>query len=263
MTIAEVTIRNFPATGALVLEYDPTPADANTVPPTRAIPGFDNPALIGGPMFNVAGTPTAIFMVLPAAAGADAEGNLPLNVSLSSGAVTAINAVPPTLTLANSYSFRVRAIIDRDTSADGSDTDPTDFPAGHTAINNDHDSTLTGNVVVNVMRVSENDLQFDVDQSKAVKGATVSGLRRPIGSNPLQWDVTGIGSSAKLVSIATTTGELEDFEIKESPVGSGNFRLFVTDSGVDSLTNSGEQCSGPRRRGNFNRTDIRPRHGCR
>ena len=32
-----------------------------------------------------------------------------------------------------------------------------------------------------------NDLQFDVVPAKAVKGAVVSGLTRPIGSNPLEW----------------------------------------------------------------------------
>ena len=33
------------------------------------------------------------------------------------------------------------------------------------------------------------DLKFDVVPAKAVKGAVVSGLTRPIGSNPLQWEV--------------------------------------------------------------------------
>ena len=36
--------------------------------------------------------------------------------------------------------------------------------------------------------VEVGDLQFDVVPAKAVKGAVVSGLHNPIGSNPLQWD---------------------------------------------------------------------------
>ena len=52
------------------------------------------------------------------------------------------------------------------------------------------------------MRVTENALNFDVDPTKAVKGAVVSGIHRPIATNPLQYQVTGIGSSAKLVEIA-------------------------------------------------------------
>ena len=91
--------------------------------------------------------------------------------------------------ISDSYSFQVRIVLDKD-GVDGSDE-------GNLL---EHDITLTANVTINVMRVDENNLQFDVDPDKAIKGASASGLRRPIDSNPLEWEVTGIGSSAKLVS---------------------------------------------------------------
>ena len=57
--------------------------------------------------------------------------------------------------------------------------------------------TLTGDTEVTVSATpvtpgpapEENDLQFDVVPAKAVKGAVVSGLGRPIGSNPLEWAI--------------------------------------------------------------------------
>ena len=99
----------------------------------------------------------------------------------------------------------------------------------------ERDITLTANVTINVMGVDENDLQFDVVPSKAIKGAVVSGLRRPIDSNPLEWDVTGISSSAKLVSI-DALGVVGPFQIKETPAGSGKFRLYVLTSGAPTIT---------------------------
>ena len=50
---------------------------------------------------------------------------------------------------------------------------------------------------------------------KAIKGATASGLRRPIGSNPLEWEVTGIGSSAKLVEHWERTAKLETSRLRK------------------------------------------------
>ena len=71
-------------------------------------------------------------------------------------------------------------------------------------------------------------LQFDVVPAKAVKGAVVSGLKYPIGSNPLEWP--GADTTATLVSIGADdddplVGEVGDFVIKEA--GSGKFRLYV------------------------------------
>ena len=79
-----------------------------------------------------------------------------------------------------------------------------------------------------------NDLQFDVDPDKAIKGAIASGLRRPIDSNPLEWEVTGIGSSAKLVSIESN-GVVGDFRVKETSEGSNKFQLEVVTSEVPAL----------------------------
>ncbi len=193
------------------------------------VTAFDNPAIIGGPTFTDA-TNTTATPIFEVAAGTVAGTTLPLEISLTSAASTAANADPATLNLASSYSFQVRTVIDRDITADApADTDST--------VSNDRDIMLTGNVTINVMKVTDNNLQFDVVLSKAVKGAVVSGLRNPIGSTPLEWEVTGIGSRAKLLSIEDS-GASGDFVVKETPAGSGKFRLFVENSGAAALTSA-------------------------
>ena len=74
-------------------------------------------------------------------------------------------------------------------------------------------STYTGPAPVEV-----GDLQFDVVPAKAVKGAVVSGLKNPIGTNPLEWEPD---TTATLVSIADG-GVVGDFQIKDA--GSGKFQ---------------------------------------
>ena len=79
-------------------------------------------------------------------------------------------------------------------------------------------------------------VQFDVVKAKAVKGAVVSGLGNPIGSKPLEWDVTDdISADASVDSIANN-GVVGDFQIKDA--GSGTFRLYVMNSGAPSLNGS-------------------------
>ena len=56
-----------------------------------------------------------------------------------------------------------------------------------------------------------------------MKGAVVSGLKSPIGSNPLEWDVSD-EVTGELVSIAND-GVVGDFQVKDE--GSGKFRLYV------------------------------------
>ena len=75
-----------------------------------------------------------------------------------------------------------------------------------------------------------------------MKGAVVSGLNHPIGSNPLEWP--GADTTATLVSIGADdddplVGEVGDFVIKEA--GSGKFRLYVDESGAPALLLSGTQ----------------------
>ena len=77
-------------------------------------------------------------------------------------------------------------------------------------------------------------LQFDIVPAKAVKGAVVSGLNHPIGSKPLQWDVSDVATGT-LVSIAND-GIVGDFQVKDA--GSGIFRLEVMNSGAPSLSGS-------------------------
>ena len=79
--------------------------------------------------------------------------------------------------------------------------------------------------------VGVGDLQFDVVPAKAVKGAVVSGLKNPIGSNPLQWEPDD--TTATLVSIAND-GVVGDFQIKDA--GSGKFQLVVMNSGAPALS---------------------------
>ena len=76
--------------------------------------------------------------------------------------------------------------------------------------------------------------KFDVVPAKAVKGAVVSGLNHPIGSNPLEWDVSDVATGT-LVSIAND-GIVGDFQVKDA--GSGIFRLEVMTSGAPSLSGS-------------------------
>ena len=81
------------------------------------------------------------------------------------------------------------------------------------------------------------DLQFDVVPDKAVKGAVVSGLKNPIGTNPLEWEPD---TTATLVSIAND-GVVGDFQVKETSAGSGKFQLVVVNSGAPALSVSGTQ----------------------
>ena len=79
--------------------------------------------------------------------------------------------------------------------------------------------------------VDADDLQFDVVPAKAVKGAVVSGLKNPIGSNPLQWSVDTGGAA---VAIANG-GVVGDFRVEETSEGSGKFQLVVMNSGASAL----------------------------
>ena len=77
-------------------------------------------------------------------------------------------------------------------------------------------------------------LTFDVVPGKAVKGAVVSGLKHPIASEPLQWDVTD-DVTGKPASIANN-GVVGDFQVKETEEGSGIFQLVVMKSGAPALS---------------------------
>ena len=74
---------------------------------------------------------------------------------------------------------------------------------------------------------SDNDLQFDIVPTKAVKGARVSAVGAPIGSdNVLAWVIDTD------MTLGDFDGAVGDFEIKETPKGSGKFGLFVKESGA-------------------------------
>ena len=68
----------------------------------------------------------------------------------------------------------------------------------------------------------DNDLEFDIVPSKAVKGAQVSGVGNPIASNPLTW--------AFDTDVTLADGDLGDFEIQST--GDNEFGLFVKNSGA-------------------------------
>ena len=174
---------------------------------TPPVAGFTNPEILNGPMYTTAGDEQSpLFEVRGTLAGG-------YTIHLASGNNDDLTS--------DSYSFQVRIILDED-----------GVPGDDNVL--ERDITLTADVTINVMRVDKNDLHFDVDPGKAIKGATASGLRRPIDSNPLEWIVTGIGSSAKLLDIGSD-GVVGDFQVKESPAGSGKFRLFVVNSGAGAL----------------------------
>ena len=72
-----------------------------------------------------------------------------------------------------------------------------------------------------------NNLQFDIVPSKAVKGARVSGVGSPIGSDKvLAWVIETD------MTLSDFDGAVGDFEVKETPKGSGTFGLFVSESGA-------------------------------
>ena len=102
-------------------------------------------------------------------------------------------------------------------------------------VGGDTDVTVSADAVTGPDPVDAGDgLQFDVVPDKAVKGAVVSGLNHPIGSNPLEWDVSDVATGT-LVSIAND-GIVGDFQVKDA--GSGIFRLEVMTSGAPSLSGS-------------------------
>ena len=105
-----------------------------------------------------------------------------------------------------------------------------DFDRGNHEVGGDTEvtvSTDTGPAPVDV-----GELQFDVVKTKAVKGAVVSGLKSPIDSSPLEWDVSD-EVTGELVSIANY-GVVGDFQVKDE--GSGKFRLYVMNSGAPALS---------------------------
>ena len=184
-------------------------AQPNATPP---VAGFTNPAIVnGGPMYTPTGSTeqSPLFAVGGSLAGG-------YTIGLAGG-------VDNNDLTSDSYSFQVRIVLDED-GADGADTDNL----------LEHDIPLTANVTINVMRVEGNGNNFDVDPSKAIKGSAVSGLGRPIDTNPLEWKVTGVASSAKLVNISNENNGAvgEDFKVKETSEGSNVFQLIVVNSGA-------------------------------
>ena len=75
-----------------------------------------------------------------------------------------------------------------------------------------------------------NGLQFDVVSAKAVKGAQVSQVDRPIDSNPLTWVIDTDDA------LGDFNGAVGDFEVKH--IGNGEFGLFVANSGASDLDGS-------------------------
>ena len=81
--------------------------------------------------------------------------------------------------------------------------------------------------------VTSNDLDFDVVPSKAVKGATVSGVGNPISSNPLMWVV----DNSEGMTLGDFDGSVGDFVIEETDDGD-EFVLKVATSMAPNLSGS-------------------------
>ena len=216
VTIATVTVEDFG-------EYEPV-AEFGVSDGPPPVPAFNNPAIIGGPTFrndvvteNI--VTEQIFQISDLTPVTGDATMREANISLTAAATTGLDNGD--LTLSNSYSFRVQIILDED----GEESDDEDSVL-------ERDLTLTANVRINVLKRAADELRFDVDPSKALKNAQVSQLGQPIDSNPLQWQITGIGSSMKLVDIVQDDNE-DDFELRETPAGSGKFGLFVVNSTPD------------------------------
>ena len=91
------------------------------------------------------------------------------------------------------------------------DSDQTEHPIGG-------DTSVTVSTDTGPAPVDAGDLQFDVVKTKAVKGAVVSGLKNPIGSNPLQWSkLRPVGRQSPL-RVAVLVGE-GDFLVEENLCG--------------------------------------------
>ena len=95
------------------------------------------------------------------------------------------------------------------------------------------DTVVTVDATPGPAPVDAGDLQFDVVPAKAVKGAVVSGLKSPIGSNPLQWDDLDTGGAAVTIAGGGVVG---DFRVEETSEGSGKFQLVVMNSGAPALS---------------------------
>ena len=104
-------------------------------------------------------------------------------------------------------------------------SDQTETPIGG-------DTSVTVSTDTGPAPVDAGDLQFDVVKTKAVKGAVVSGLKRPIDSNPLQWEVETGGAAVTIAG----DGLVGDFRVEETSEGSGKFQLIVENSGAPSLS---------------------------
>ena len=120
-----------------------------------------------------------------------------------------------------------------------------DYTFEGTLIDDDRGSSdVGGDTVVTVDAtpgpdpVATGDKQFDVVPAKAVKGAVVSGLKSPIGSNPLQWDDLDTTATGGIHLIADDPlgGVVGDFRVEETSEGSGKFQLVVMNSGAPSLS---------------------------
>ena len=77
--------------------------------------------------------------------------------------------------------------------------------------------------------VTTNEIQFDVVSSKAVKGDRVSGVGKPIASNPLKWVVEDTEMTFVGIEDNGDVGD-GDFQIKMND--DGTFGLFVSESGA-------------------------------
>ena len=82
--------------------------------------------------------------------------------------------------------------------------------------------------------VTSNDLDFDVVKSKAVKGATVSGVGYPIATNPMKWVV----DNSEGLMLGAFDGSVGDFVVEETEDGSDEFILKVATSNAPNLSGS-------------------------
>ena len=234
---ATYTLEDIGIAAALVPEHNGRLAETNVDPVVTAIPAFVNPAIIGGPTVEDEDDEGDTIRVpaFEAEVGDNIDGDRLVTVTLTQPAIEAMTA--GTFTLGSSYSFRVQIVFDEDPTM--SDVDNPVLgggtPTAASAENNDPDLTLTTGVTVNILRVKDDEQNFDIVQSKAVKGAVVSRIRKPIDGGPAEWEITGLGPKTTFVGLTDLESTAADFEIKETPAGSGKFRLYVKESGVDSL----------------------------
>ena len=129
----------------------------------------------------------------------------------------------------SSYSFTYKLVLDTDITEDGSDDGDTET--------DDEDLVVQTRITVNIVRTSRT-LMFDVVTGRLFEGATISAVGNSLMGNALAYEITGLPSSAKILSAVTTAGTVG--EVASTPETDDNdFLAFDINGNSINLVVSG------------------------